>query len=125
VSKEQEADSNLRAFGRIQQESADNLRILGRRQAKADKIRIILAQALSECGEGKDFEEVRRAIGVAVSKIDQSSKKNFRKVGINVEMVELAKNKQKEWWDNIKAGLGIKPTLDIPDIKRDIKNDVE
>ncbi len=125
MSKEQEDADYLRSLEKTQQESADNIRVLGRRQSKADKLKIILAQALSECGEGKDFDAVRQAIGVAMSKIDQASKKNFSKFQINQEMAELAKTKQDQWWKNLKAGLGAKPSLKIPNIKKEKENDVE
>lgn len=125
MSKEEEIKENLRREKAKQQEGMDNLRALGRRQTKSDKVRIMLSQALSQCGEGRDLEEVRRAIGTAISKLDYSSKKTFQKFEINKQMVELAKTKQSQWWKQIEAGLGLAPKLELPELKKEIQNDIE
>ena len=99
-------------------DESERFRILGKKISKGDKIRGILYKALAEC-DTTELEEVKRAISSALSKLEQNAKKNFRKIKIGEQMAELAKNKQAEWWAALQAGLKPKPSLDVPNIKKE------
>ncbi len=85
----------------------DNLQMYARRNSKAEAVRKSLSQALKDCGDSGDLEEVKKALFVAASKLNEVSKKNGQRFSHTQKMVEQAKTKQDNWWNSIKSGLGI------------------